>query len=322
MDAFRWILVTLALLIVVGIWLWSRNRRASRDDAPVDRNDPLGLAARRGTDEEDDLLLQRELRNLSGLLAEEREERQGRAERAVSVEDDEEGVVGPVRILSSAPRPAAVAPEAPVAPRRIDPESAPAAEPPPQEAKAPEVEPVLQSSSMVVEEVDDEPSLGTTGPADDDEIQVIALYLLARNGERLLGVDIASAAQSAGLRHGEMKIFHGQPANAAGDRRARFSLANMVEPGYFEIDSIDMVQTSGLVLFMQLFLPAPEQRVGPGDVFEAMVKAGRRMAVELGAELCDETRSLLTAQAERHLRDRIGEYVLRAELARRREGRR
>ena len=303
MDAFRLILIIAALVIVAAIWFWGRRRRAN--------DDPLGLSSPRGEDD-DDVLMREEFRRLSGLIAEEREERGGNAgagadDHHAPLDDLDEGVVGPARIVRPTQRSemAPAAPEAlrrePQQPMRQDEPSAPSAGAPPVEPRhAPRTEPRVESPQSQ---------------------EFIALYVIAPQGERYSGEAILAAAELAQLRHGEMNIFHRYPSGRA-EPRARFSVANMFEPGSFPPAQMATLTTPGLALFMQLYLPADDQVAGPADVFDAMVESGRILARELGGELCDETRSVLTTQAERHLRERIAEFVIRGRLTQRREGRR
>ena len=143
-------------------------------------------------------------------------------------------------------------------------------------------------------------------PRDDEpeaETLVVILTLLAPEGERLEGARIRAALEAQGLRYGKDRIFHHYPSAAPASAGPLFSAVNIVEPGVFDLETIDSIRTPGLGLFMRL--PGPKD---PGDAFATMVETARALASELDAQLCDETRSKLTAQALNHLREQIADF--------------
>ncbi|MDR9435451.1 MAG: cell division protein ZipA C-terminal FtsZ-binding domain-containing protein, partial [Thiohalophilus sp.] len=89
-----------------------------------------------------------------------------------------------------------------------------------------------------------------------------------------------------------------------------FSLANTVEPGTFDLNAIEQLQTPGLSLFMQL--PAP---IDSREAFELMLKTGRNLAEQLGGDLCDERRNVLTLQTIGHLKEQIEAFLFRRKMA-------
>ena len=131
---------------------------------------------------------------------------------------------------------------------------------------------------------------------------VVVLTVIARRGEKLPGAALRDALEEQGLRYGENRLFHhhapGGPRTAA-----LFSVINIVQPGMFDLDTIDTMTTPGIGLF--LCLPGPKD---PEEAFERMIVTARRLAETLDARLCDETRSTLSVQALNHLRERIAEY--------------
>lgn len=146
------------------------------------------------------------------------------------------------------------------------------------------------------------PAAATGEPPPAEERLVVVLTVIARRGERLPGAALRIALEAQGLRYGENGLFHhhasGEPAAAP-----IFSVINVVQPGMFDLDTIDAMTTPGIGLF--LCLPGPKD---PGEAFERMIDTARRLAAALDAQLCDETRSTLSVQALNHLRERIAEY--------------
>ncbi|MFO8024058.1 cell division protein ZipA [Thiohalophilus sp.] len=146
--------------------------------------------------------------------------------------------------------------------------------------------------------------------AEDDEGEslVTVLNVMAKAGRQFAGMDILDALYANDLRHGEMMIFHRYPDE--GGVRPVFSLANTVEPGAFDLSSIEQLQTPGLSLFMQL--PAP---IDSREAFDLMLKTGRNLAEQLDGDLCDERRNVLTLQTIGHLKEQIEAFLFRRKMA-------
>jgi cell division protein ZipA len=97
-----------------------------------------------------------------------------------------------------------------------------------------------------------------------------------------------------------MNIFHRvEPMT----RAVQYSVANVLEPGTFDMADIESFRSPGVCFFMQL--PGPEN---PLEAFEDMLKAARNLALQLGGELKDEQRSVMTGQTVEHYRQRIAEF--------------
>lgn len=137
---------------------------------------------------------------------------------------------------------------------------------------------------------------------------VIVLNIMAKKGRSFKGLDILDALLGNGFAHGEMSVFHYFENES--DKIPVCSIANVVEPGTFDLTRIELVNTPGMSLFMQL----------PGDVesrqsFEIMLNKGRAIAEELQGELCDETRSVLTMQTIGHLKEKIEAWLFKQKMA-------
>lgn len=144
--------------------------------------------------------------------------------------------------------------------------------------------------------------------ADEGESLVIVLNVMAKAGRQFAGMDILDALYANDMRHGAMMIFHRYPDEGGGS--PVFSLANTVEPGTFDLNAIEQLQTPGLSLFMQL--PAP---IDSREAFELMLKTGRNLAEQLGGDLCDERRNVLTLQTIGHLKEQIEAFLFRRKMA-------
>lgn len=131
-----------------------------------------------------------------------------------------------------------------------------------------------------------------------DPRRIIAVHLASPPGTSFRGPDIVSAGAAAGLHLGVMKIFHHIGAQTGNAPRPLFSMANMYEPGYFEVDSMNSFTTRGLTLFMCLFSPRED-----GLALELMIKTAEFLADALGGEVQGPDRQRLDARALGRLRD-------------------
>lgn len=130
------------------------------------------------------------------------------------------------------------------------------------------------------------------------ENKILALNLISGNGT-INGQTLLESLVSQNLIYGEMNIFHF--VDDAGD--ACFSLANAVEPGSFDLNTMKELETPGVTLFMNL-----QQLDDPDQVFDEMIKIARALAEELNCQLKDETHSVVTAQTIEHYRQTIQDY--------------
>lgn len=144
-----------------------------------------------------------------------------------------------------------------------------------------------------------------TGP----ESLLMVLNIMSPKGHVFTGEGIHAVMTSAGLTHGEHKIYHYQQ-----DQLAVFSIANAVEPGYFELSQLQSISTPGLAVFMEL--PGPMEC---RKAFDTLVEISQRLATALSGELCDENRSALTQQTISHLKEKIEAYRLKQQISQRRK---
>ena len=130
-------------------------------------------------------------------------------------------------------------------------------------------------------------------PAEAGGQEPLLIYLFAPQGEHFTGEALLAAMRAQGLKFGDMNIFHRlDPAT----RHIRFSVANVVEPGCFDLAEIsDFVSPAGV-------FPATAGPDHPAEAVEDMIRIARAIADELGAVLKDEDMSVLTGQTAEHYR--------------------
>lgn len=132
--------------------------------------------------------------------------------------------------------------------------------------------------------------------------EVLILYVLLPENREINGPDLLSALLPLGFKYGDMDIFH-RHLDSAGSGDVLFSLANMFNPGTFDLEQIDKISTRGLSLFMTL--PGPGE---PLQNFNLMHNAAKKLAEEFGGQVLDGQRSVLTVQTVRHYVDKIREF--------------
>ena len=143
------------------------------------------------------------------------------------------------------------------------------------------------------------------GAPQDEDLEVCMLNVVARNPDGFRGDDILHILLACDLRLGEMSFFHRHELEA-GRGAIQFSVANMMQPGVFDIDNMADMKTPGLVFFVTL--PGPEDMM---MAFDYMLETAQAVARNLGGDVLDESRSVLTKQAMEHSRQRIRELERR-----------
>ncbi|PCC97425.1 cell division protein ZipA [Halopseudomonas pelagia] len=132
--------------------------------------------------------------------------------------------------------------------------------------------------------------------------EVLVINVIARDEDGFAGSALLQSILESGLRHGEMNIFH-RHESMSGNGDVLFSMANALKPGVFDLDEMDHTRVRAVSFFMGL--PGPRH---PKQALDLMIAAARKLAHELGGDLKDDQRSVLTAQTIEHYRLRIAEF--------------
>ncbi len=146
------------------------------------------------------------------------------------------------------------------------------------------------------QEADDEPV------DESDAEEVIIINVMSVGDERFQGQDLLEVVLRSGMRFGDMQIFH-RHEHEDGEGSLLFSMVNMVVPGTFDLAAMDEFETPGVSLFMTL-----PMRSSSMDAFNLMVDTAKAIASNLGGELKDEQRSVMTMQTIEHCRQRIRDF--------------
>ncbi len=130
---------------------------------------------------------------------------------------------------------------------------------------------------------------------------IASINIISTNESGFSGRAIDQAAHRIGMEFGPMNIYHLKNTDQTGFRNL-FSLANLYQPGEFDLKRIIDFTTDGLTLFMGV-----PQAANPEQVFEKMIDAAKTLCRLLGGELRD--------QQQRPLSDR-GLQAIRAQIER------
>ena len=135
--------------------------------------------------------------------------------------------------------------------------------------------------------------------------EVLVCNVMAREGSELHGDDLLEALITNGLKFGEMNIFH-QRFRCTSNGPVIFSVANILNPGTFDLNAMAEFRTIGVSLF--LALPSPINNL---EAFEQMLDVAIHLKESLDGELKDDHRNVMTAQTIEHYRQRIRDFELR-----------
>ncbi|HEY3858143.1 MAG TPA: cell division protein ZipA C-terminal FtsZ-binding domain-containing protein [Gammaproteobacteria bacterium] len=162
-------------------------------------------------------------------------------------------------------------------------------------------EPVLHDESFPEDHFPSETIPGSSAKnapvREQGEQLILALHVMPRTGMPFAGAAVQDAFEACNLRFGRYQVYHRLDAPGG---NSVFSVANVVEPGSLDPETLDTLELSGLTLFM--VLPGPRGGVAS---YADMLATSRQLAQALDGEVLDQDRSTLTRQTARHIRERI-----------------
>lgn len=142
----------------------------------------------------------------------------------------------------------------------------------------PELEPMTES----------QPEPAPASEPEEAALEVIVLNVHCAGDEPFVGTKLFDSMQQNGLLYGEMDIFH-RHNDLSGTGKVLFSVANMMHPGTLKHDDPAEFTTKGISFFMTLpCYGDPEQN------FKLMLKTAQQIADDLGANVLDDGRNLMT----------------------------
>ncbi|SHE61389.1 cell division protein ZipA [Modicisalibacter ilicicola DSM 19980] len=140
--------------------------------------------------------------------------------------------------------------------------------------------------------------------------EIIVISVMARNDEGFKGPDLLKLMLACGLRYSEMGIFLRYETEEP-ESELQFAMVDVIKPGTFDLEAMDDFATPGVTFLMPL--PGAEDA---SAAFEAMVETAMVLVRNLGGELKDENRSVMTAQTVEFARQRVQEFGRRHRLHR------
>lgn len=305
MDDLRIALLIAGVAVVVGVYAFARvaRRNARKGEGNrnvVDAEPPIGGSAARETSPpldplsagEDDLggSTWMKVNDLAGIFAPRRE--MSDVELSVDV-----SLLADLRASYESTMDATVAPTLDAPPAGGEAATAAHDAPPPSKRAPAGV--AAQSSPASAPDPGTEESL-----AIDMSLPLVYLTLLSKD-KRLPGRAVIEALEDDGFRPGLMQLYY---RRSDFDPAVVVGVANMVESGALDPESLPDIETPGLVSFIGV-AKDPAQAL---KTFNTMVAASRRLAQRLQVTLCDETRSALTSDAESRMRARVGNIARRS----------
>lgn len=163
-----------------------------------------------------------------------------------------------------------------------------------------------------------QPELGLSGAAapenelgkrpNQDFDRIISLYVAARAGQTLRGEDIVVAAEKTGLVFGHMNVFH-RLVEHHPEQGPIFSMANILQPGSFDMTTIRELETPAIAYFLTLPAPLPAL-----EAWEMMLPNVQRMAELLDGVVLDDSRNALGRQRIMHIREELRAYDRQREI--------
>jgi cell division protein ZipA len=129
--------------------------------------------------------------------------------------------------------------------------------------------------------------------------KLVMLYLAAKSGQSISGAELVLATEKVGLVYGHNSVYH-RLAEGVHANEPIFSMANVIQPGNFNLDHIDTLQTPGVSFFMTL--PGPVTAI---QAWDSMLPIAERMAQLLDAVLLDSDRNALGRQRILHIKEEL-----------------
>ena len=135
--------------------------------------------------------------------------------------------------------------------------------------------------------------------------EVLVLNVVAKDGRVFAGDDLLEVLITSGLKFGDMNIFH-KRLSKEHQNMVIYSVANMLNPGTFDLNNMDDFTTLGISFF--LALPTAINNL---DAFEKMLGVAQEIRDTLDGDLKDDHRNGMTGQTIEHYRQRIRDFELR-----------
>jgi cell division protein ZipA len=166
----------------------------------------------------------------------------------------------------------------------------------PVEPEPEEQEEIVEEDNYELELEPNETDVPESNKATDD---LLVLYITSPSHISFNGLSISKAADEVGMIYGHMNIFHHFGPGKLHSGQPLFSLANMHEPGSFDLGRMSDLKTKGLAIFM--YSPAS---IDASVVFELFLNTTQRLAELLGGTVRTVDNSVLNNASIKTLREK------------------
>ncbi len=160
----------------------------------------------------------------------------------------------------------------------------------------------VEVEDISIETASDEQSTQQADVEESQPQEVLMLFIDKKDGEEIDGAKLLPILLTLGFKFGEMDFFHRHEDNA-GKGEVLFSLANMYNPGTFDIDKMEQISTRGLTMFMTL-----PNAAEPLQTFNMMHNAAKKIADEFDAVVLDGNRQPLDVAIVRSYVEKIRKF--------------
>ena len=147
-----------------------------------------------------------------------------------------------------------------------------------------------------LEDVNKEVEIPQNNQTSDD---LLVLYITSPSHILFNGLSISKAVDEVGMVYGHMNIFHHFGPGKLHSGQPLFSIANMYEPGSFDLGRMADLKTKGIAAFM--YSPAS---IDASVVFELFLNTTQRIAELLGGEVRTSNNELLNTANINSLREK------------------
>lgn len=148
----------------------------------------------------------------------------------------------------------------------------------------------------------DDQAAAPVASAEPEKQEVLMLFIDKAEGTAIDGAKLLPTLLTLGFKYGEMDLFH-RHQDSSGKGEVLFSLANMFNPGTFDIDNMEQLSTRGLTIFMTL-----PNAAEPLQTFNMMHNAAKKIADEFDATVLDDKRNPLDVAIVRSYVEKIRKF--------------
>ncbi len=132
----------------------------------------------------------------------------------------------------------------------------------------------------------------------DDPNAVLIVTVVAKD-QYLNGAALKRVVLACGMEFGDMQVFH-RFEDGLDTGAVQFSMANAINPGTFDFDTMDHAATPGVSFFMSM-----DEPLDPKNALECMMATAETVATHLNGDLLDDDRSVIRPQTKEHYRERV-----------------